>query len=138
MFKPSTHVAIPEDGYEKTDVKAKLIVLATIASVIATLFSIFIAFLFTIFLVSDAREYTPEGSYQGVANQASDWTDPSHLQATPETDLDTYKAHSSAKSASFGKSSDSAEVYHIPVDEALNLVAEEGALPDLKATEVAE
>ena len=139
MFKPSTHVAIPEDGYEKTDVKAKIIVISTAISVVLTLVSIFIAFLQTIFLISsDARDYTPKGTYQGVAAQDSDWTNPAYLQAAPAMDLKNHKHDSAAKSASFGKLNESAEVYHIPVDDALNLVADAGVLPTIKATEVAE
>lgn len=137
MFKPSTHVANPDDGYEKTDVKAKLIVIGSVVSLILTLISFGIAFMFTKFLISDARDYTPEGSYRPVSSMESDWTNPTRLQMTPELDLEEYETKSAAKSASFGSNEGAEGVYHIPVDEAIQLVADNGELPDLKATESA-
>jgi hypothetical protein len=137
MFKPSTHVANPEDGYEKTDVKAKLIVIGTIVSVVLTMLSFGVAFMVTKFLVSDARDYSPEGSYRPVDSLDSDWTSPTRLQMTPEQDLKNYKAESKAKSAAFGSKEGAEGIYHIPVDEAINLVSDNGKLPELKATESA-
>ncbi len=138
MFKPSNHVANPEDGYEKTDVKAKLIVIGSVVSIVLTLLSFGIAFMYTKFLISDARDYSPEGTYRPVDSLESDWTSPTRLQMTPVKDMEDYKKDSEAKSNSTGSQGEVEGVYYIAVDDAIELVSANGALPDLKATESAQ
>ncbi len=137
MHKPSNYVPNPDDGFEVTDANVKLIVIAAVIATILTLLSFGIAFMYTKFLVSDSRAYSPEGSYTGVKPGATDWTASTRLQGTPELDLKEHRDHATALSHSIGAVDEAAGIYHIPVDEALNLVAEAGVLPTFKSTEKA-
>lgn len=135
MHKPSSHVPNPDDGYEVSDVKVNFIVYAAIAGVLATLGSVGVSFMYTKFLVSDNREYISEDKYTKYPQKETDWSDPVRLQMTPEKDLEAYRAHSAYRSESYGRVSESPEVYHIPVSEAINLVVEKGTLPAFKVPE---
>ena len=137
MHKPSNHVPNPDDGFEVSDVKVTWIVYAAIAGVLAVIGSIGVSFMYTKFLISEKRGYTYKNNSTHGGSNETDWTDPVHLQRTPEKDLKAYRAHSADRSASFGRVSESPEVYYIPVNEAINLVIDKGSLPTFDVAESA-
>ena len=138
MFKPSVHVPNPEDGYEKTDVTVMWVLYTTIGVAVCTAASILVSLFFTKFLISDSPNYVPENSYTHVAPQEGDWADPVRLQGEPAGDLIAHDKDAELLKTTFGAVNEEAGVYHIPVEDAITLVIENGALPTLKASEGAE
>lgn len=133
MSKPSNHTPNPGDGFEVSDIKVKLVVYAGIATVLTVLGSIGVSFMFTTFLASDNREYMSDDEYVRVKANEKDWTDSIRLQSTPVAEMEEYIARSASALNSYGLVDDATSTYRIPVDEAITLVVEQGALPKLKA-----
>ena len=138
MFKPSAHVPNPKDGYEKSDVTVMWVVYAAIGGAIFTAGSILVAVFYTTFLISDSPNYLPEGKYTPVAPMATDWTDPTRLQGIPAEEMIEHDIHAEHMKNTPGIVDKDAGIYRISVDDAINLVIENGALPKLKASEGAE
>ena len=126
MHKPSTHQANPDDGFELSDVQVKVILGSGLAMVILAAVSFGVSFMYIKMLVADQRptisEYEPS-VFEGEHNA---WDSDVRLQVSPPASLQEHLAEQAAVSGSFGILSESPIIYRVPVNKALDHVAEHG------------
>jgi hypothetical protein len=126
MHKPSTHVPNPDDGYEVTDVNVKYILVAGIAMVVFTLISFAVSLVYGKVLNSDTHGNLSKYEPSELAGEHNEWTSGVRLQPNPAAELAEHNAEQHLATSTFGTVSESPEIYHIPIDKALEHVAEHG------------
>jgi hypothetical protein len=126
MHNESNHVANPDDGYEISDVKVKVVLIAGVAMVIFTLISFAVSFMYGKVLTADSRAAVSNYTPSALAEEHNEWNSDVRLQANPAAALKDHNAEQHLRSIGFGAVSESPAIYHIPLDEALDLVAEQG------------
>ena len=110
-------------GYETRDVPGPLVFWSLTGLAIATVISAIFVFGFFVFLRAQPDRVSPEPSpfaSERVLPPAP------RLQANPPMELEEYNAKMDTARNSYGWVDQSAGIAHIPVDEALNIIAERG------------
>lgn len=132
MLKHSHHEPNPDDGYELQDVSVKVILASGVFMVVFTLGCYFVSFMFAKMLTADGR--APLSNYEAppMATEHNDWTTDVRLQPTPAMDLEIHNAAQQDISNAFEPLSESPNIHRIPVNSALDYVAENG-LPTWEA-----
>ena len=136
MHNKSTHVANPDDGYEISDVKVKVILIAGVFMVALTLVSFAVSFMYGKMLNSDTRKPISDYEQSEMAAPHNEWRSDVRLQSDPAAELKVHVHAQHETSVAWGPLSESPEIYRIPINEALNHVAEHG-LPVWQPTETA-
>jgi len=120
------HQSSSDTGYELSDIQVKAIVLSGVAVVILTagayLFGIFFAKYFV------ARDPITRYEQLPVAEESGPMTYPTgpRLQVEPERALTQLEERQRRMAQEYAVLSDSPEIYRIPVEVAIDLVAESG------------
>ena len=136
------HGHTPENvGYEVTDVQVKVILVAGVGIVILTLFG----YLMGTFFLKVFRAAPPiSGNYTATATAAEEATKPwnlqTRLQVDPPRALVEFNGEQKSVADSYGVVSEKPEIYRIPVETAMKIVAEKGLpkFPKLPAAAPAE
>ena len=126
MHKQSTHVPNPDDGYEITDVKAKVILIGGLAMVAFTLLSFAVSYMFGKVLNADSHADISDYAPSALAGEHNEWNSDVRLQTNPAAELSDHLSGQHTASTTFGTVSESPEIYRIPLDRALDHVAEHG------------
>ena len=131
------HGLSKELGYEVSDVQVKLILVSGLAVVIMTA----IAYAAGTFVVKYVRAQEPIGTYRAtpvaLEEQNKPWDLPTRLQVDPPRALREFKGEQKQTENSYGVVSAEPEIYRIPVEAAMKIVAEKGLpkFPKLSAPE---
>jgi hypothetical protein len=140
MFKPSNHVANPDDGYELDDVKTKVILISGIVMTVLTLVAYGVGVIYGKVLTRDDRsvvtQYEPSYTSDELDGHNA-WESEVRLQPNPVLALSQHRTAQHAVSKSWGTVSESPKIYRIPLDVALDHVVETG-LPVWEPTETQE
>lgn len=126
MHNESTHVPNPDDGYEISDVKVKVILIAGVGMVAFTLLSFAVSFMYGKVLNSETHEDISEYTQSELAGEHNEWESAVRLQPDPPAELSVHKAEQRHLSTTSGIVSESPEIYRIPIEDALKHVAEHG------------
>ncbi len=119
------HVTSPK-GYEVSDVQVKWVLWFGVGLVILTFFGYVVGTIATKFFraqpaIGDFRA-TPVALEQG----SQEWDLPVRLQVEPPRALNEFNATQTSVATGFGIVSDEPEIYRIPVETAMKIVAERG------------
>lgn len=120
-----------EKGYELSDVQTKIILWFGIGTVVLSAFGFFASVFIVKYL--NARDPLTEYEMSPMATEHQDWVTDFRLQPDPPGALDRHDAEQAHRSASFGVVDQDLEIYHIPVETAMDIVAERG-LPKFTIT----
>jgi hypothetical protein len=112
-----------DPGYETRDVPGSLVFWSLTGLAIATVFSAIFVFGFFVYLRAQPDRVTPEPS--PFASERGLPPSP-RLQADPPMELAEYNAKMEKTVSSYGWVDKAAGIAHIPVDDALSIVAEKG------------
>jgi hypothetical protein len=129
-----------ELGYELSDVNVKTLLAAGVAMVIATTVSFIFCFVVAKSLSQGKWENMSDFEKSQLAGEHNDWVEGTRLQPQPELELIDHKKeqHKSVNSwDKFGDGKNEPEIHQIPIDEAIDLVAEKG-LPKFPVVEAKE
>jgi len=120
------HGTPEQKGYEVTDVQVKLILVAGVAIVIMTAFG----YLVGTFTTKYFRAQPAIGNYSptpvALEEHGKPWNLTTRLQVDPPRALIEFKAEQTQAANSFGVVSQEPEIYKIPVETAMKIVAERG------------
>ena len=132
------HGTPEQKGYEVSDVQVKVILVAGLAIVMLTA----VAYVVGTFATKYFRAQPPIGNYNptpvALEEQSKPWNLPTRLQVDPPRALLEFRAEQKQAANSFGVVSDQPEIYKIPVETAMKIVAEKGLpkfpkVPDRKS-----
>lgn len=126
MHKPSTHVANPDDGFELTDVQIKIILWAGVAMIVLTGLAFFVSFLYAKMLIAEQRAPLTQYEASNFVQEHNEWASDVRLQPSPPASLEAHNAEQRAVSNDWGIVSESPVIYQIPVNVALDHIAEHG------------
>lgn len=125
MHEPG-HGAPEQKGYEVSDVHIKAVLIAGLCIVAMT----FIAYVVGTFATKYFRAQPPIGSYRptpvALEEKGQPWNLPVRLQVDPPRALIEFKVEQKAVATSYGVVSEKPEIYRIPVETAMKIVAEKG------------
>ncbi len=120
------HGTPEQKGYEVSDVQVKVILIAGLGIVIMTA----VSYLVGTFAVKYFRAQPAIGSYAptpvALEEQGKPWNLPTRLQVDPPRALVEFRAEQTQTANSFGVVSQEPEIYKIPVETAMKIVAEKG------------
>ncbi len=120
------HGTPEQKGYEVSDVHVKIILIAGVGIVVMTA----VAYVIGTFATKYFRAQPAIGSYRptplAAEGQAQSWDLPVRLQVDPPRALVEFKVEQKAVANSFGVVSEKPEIYRIPVEAAMKIVAEKG------------
>ena len=113
-----------EEGYELSDVQIKYILISGVGVVLMT----FTAFVVSVFFIKylDARGATTDFVESPLAADAQEWDIDVRLQADPPAAQRAHESDQRYRATTFGTVSQEPEIYHIPLEIALDIVAENG------------
>ena len=126
MHKESTHVANPDDGYEVTDVKVSLILVAGVLMVIFTGISFAVSLVYGKILNADTHADISDYEQSELATEHNEWTSDVRLQSSPGAELNALKAEQHLIAMGTGTVSESPAIYYISIEDAIDHVAEHG------------
>lgn len=120
-----------KNKYEMTDANAKgIVVVGIVLTVIAVLSGIF-GLIVTRW--STTRPAMTEYERSPLAPDHDAWPAVTRLQSDPGEELAEHFAEQDAVARSYGTVSEEPEVYRIPVDVAMDIIAHNGTFPEFKA-----
>jgi hypothetical protein len=126
MLKESTHVANPDDGYEVTDVKVSLILIAGVLMVIFTGISFAVGLVYGKILNAETHADISDYEQSELATDHNEWTSDVRLQSNPGAELKVLQTEQHQMATTFGTVSENPAIYHIPIKDAIDQVAEHG------------
>lgn len=120
------HEQLGEKGYEHSDIQMKVVLMFGVGTVLMTLFAyVFCTFFMKYLLAQPAMtDYKPSP----MAGENQDWSSDIRLQADPFIALDEHVDAQEHASTQYSTVSDAPQIYRIPVETAIDIVAE-GGLP---------
>lgn len=118
--------ATEERGYELSDIQLKLVLISGIGLVVMTVAAYIISTFFIKYL--NTRDPNTDFVAPPLAAEGQEWTSGVRLQPDPFGALDEFLEDQALVSTQYGRLSDEPEIYRIPVETALKIVAE-GGLP---------
>lgn len=120
------HVTSEQKGYEVTDIQVKWVLWAGVGLVVLT----FIGYIAGTFTARFFRAQPAIGDYRAtpvaLEQGGHDWNLPTRLQVDPPRAQHEFEATQVNAASSFGVVSDEPEIYRIPVEAAMKIVAERG------------
>ena len=131
MHDDPHHAPAGDSNYEPTDAHVMPLLVIGAILVIGTAVSFFFGYFFIKYSTARPAMSTHEVSPLNPGRQP--WQTPGgvRLQKDPEADLKKYLAEKSSAPDTYGVVSDEPEIYHFPVERAIEIVAENG-LPQFK------
>lgn len=121
------HDDVPDsEKFELTDWHLKLVLMSGIGLVVVTLLSF--AAGYVIMQSFGARPSMSEFSKPAMADDDGKWTTETRLQTAPWDVLDEFRVDQAHTQGAYGLVSDAPEIYHIPVEEAMKIIAEMGLI----------
>jgi hypothetical protein len=129
-----------DTGYELSDVNVKTILAAGVVMVIATVISFVFSFVVAKSLSQGKWENLSDYEKSVLADEHNEWIDNTRLQSLPGSELAVHNTEQLINTGSYGTVSggeNQPKIYLIPVDVAIDLVAENGlpAFPVVEAKE---
>ncbi len=126
MHEDTGHHATAQKGYEVSDIQVKLVLIAGLALVALT----FVGYVIGTVTTKYYRAQPAIGDYKptpiALEETGKDWNLPTRLQVDPPRALVEFKVEQSTAEHGFGVVSDQPEIYKIPVETAMKIVAERG------------
>lgn len=120
----STKAPSADDKYEHSDWHLKLVLVTGVGMVIVTLLAFALGYV--ILKGFDARPAMTDFVPSPMAEEHSEWTEDLRLQEFPWDAYDVLKEKQSHDVDSYGIVSESPEIYQIPIEVAMEIVAEDG------------
>ncbi len=117
-------------GYELTDIHVKVILWSGVGLVIMT----FVAFVVSVFFIKYLAAAGSMSDYEPspLAGENQEWDLDVRLQPNPPAALAEHRKGQSYASTTYGIVSEEPEIYHIPIETAMDIVAKDG-LPTFTA-----
>ena len=117
-------------GYELSDIQIKVLLLSGVGLVVLT----FAAFVLSVFFI---KYLAASGSYSEykaspLAGENQEWDLDVRLQPDPPADLAEHREGQAYRSTTYGTVSEEPEIYRIPIETAMDIVAKNG-LPTFTA-----
>ncbi len=111
-------------GYELSDVQIKIILWSGVGLVIMT----FTAFVVSVFFIKYLAASGPMSDYEPspLAGANQEWDLDVRLQVRPPATLRKFREDQAYTSTSYGTVSEEPEIYRIPIETAMDIVAEHG------------
>lgn len=126
MHEDTGHHVTAQKGYEVSDIQVKLVLIAGLALVALT----FVGYVIGTITTRYYRAQPAIGDYKptpiALEERNADWNLPVRLQVDPPRALTEFKAEQSTAEHGYGVVSDQPEIYKIPVETAMKIVAERG------------
>lgn len=135
MHEDHGHHITEQKGYETSDIQVKWILFSGLVVVAITFAGYVVGTITTRFY----RAQPPIGDYRAtpvaLEEQDKDWTLPVRLQVDPPRALTEFERDQLTATMGFGVVSEEPEIYRIPVETAMKIVAERGlpAFPKVAA-----
>ena len=117
-------------GYELSDIQIKVLLLSGVGLVVLT-FAAFIVSVFFIKYLAASGSYS-EYKASPLAGENQEWDLDVRLQPDPPADLAEHREGQAYRSTTYGTVSEEPEIYRIPIETAMDIVAENG-LPTFTA-----
>lgn len=113
-----------EKGYELSDVQVKVILFSGVGVVLMT----FAAFVISVFFIKylNARGASTDYVESPLAAEAQDWDLDVRLQTDPPAAQRAHKSDQRYRATTYGTVSQEPEIYHIPIETAMDIVVESG------------
>lgn len=126
MHEDTGHHVTAQKGHEVSDIQVKYVLYLGLGLVVLT----FIGYVIGTATTLHYRAQPAIGDYRptpvAIEEEHSDWNLPVRLQVDPPRAQVEFKSSQNAGAAAFGEVSDQPEIYRIPVETAMKIVAERG------------
>ena len=137
MHEPDDHAPSGNQGYEPTDIQLRIIAYSGVAVVLMTL----IAYIFSTFVVRFVNAQPPISEFEptpmAIEGRSQPFASGVRLQVAAPEAMQGFRAEQYEAATTFGVVSDEPEIFRIPVDTAMDIVAERG-LPEFSKVITAE